>query len=61
MSGGYLMPDGSLVIDEGQSSSPAATAETSPCGQASVLAKLDLMKENKVTTSEVTDLETQPE
>lgn len=61
MSGGYLMPDGNIVLDLGQSTSPAEVAATSPCGQASILAKLDLIKENKVTTSEVTDLETQPE
>lgn len=61
MSGGYLMPDGNVVLDLGQSTSPADIVASSPCGQASILAKLDLMKENKVTTSEVTDLETQPE
>lgn len=34
MSGGYLMPDGTLIIDENHETSPAAVSETSPCGQA---------------------------
>lgn len=34
MSGGYILEDGTLVLDENHDTSPAAVVETSPCGQA---------------------------
>lgn len=45
MSGGYRQPDGTVILDEDQTSAPAPVPETSPCGQ---ILSIDNVEENDV-------------